>query len=136
MFHTQARGSFPSMHLTVKRFNPTRAHNLGSVCECVCFSNRERERGRSSVRGQGQSVSCSVCSRPAYRGMVSRSASASRHVVRAAGDVRACHLQRSEISGECPSERPPREAPSPGHRPSGQRRLLVSVLCCSGSGFN
>lgn len=85
--------------------------NLGSVCVCP---NRERERERSSVRGQGQSVSCSLCPRAprAQRGWSRAPAATSRHVVRAAGDVRACHLRRSGITGESPSEWPPRHASS------------------------
>lgn len=65
MVHTQARGSFPGMHLTVKRFNPTRAHNLGSLCkwvsECVCAFQIERERERErEVEREGAGPVCLV----------------------------------------------------------------------------
>lgn len=59
MVHTQARGSFPSMHLTVKRFNPTRARNLGSLCVCVCVCVFQIERGREGGRARGGRASLS-----------------------------------------------------------------------------
>lgn len=61
MVHTQARGSFPSMHLTVKRFNPTRAYNLGSLCVCVFQIERGREGGRAW--GGRASLSRARCAR-------------------------------------------------------------------------